>query len=442
MRKPIFLLCGLLSAGILLVSALTACGFQTVPDDAVPAEDLHADSKSEAIEMLNGFTEATVKNRNMVVTLQAHGRTRSVFHVLDDAESILSENERIWCFTDHGSYMYACETAEEDGFLQYDHCSSDPDAPDYSKRARELYDASFLSFLDDLRIPATVPEEDSVFHCETHTEKKGGVTYATLTFEYSRALLTRWDRKTEKYWLKARSEDGLLRSLAVSVSNPLNPNAGHNISMTFEYGTARIVFPDLDAWDRILEERRIQQEANEQALEKFNDFLSPAVTADNMVVTVSGPNHNFTETVANGIDRTDYGDFRTYGYWKPSELADGAWDFYYVFESAYAKHYQVRYDGDPAESDPPLWYDLFQIDPKLVERGVIACTVSGDTMVLEIQRGENTEFTASVERVDGRPVKATVTSSKSDTHRLSFKYGTGDLSEPDLTGYERSFDMW
>ena len=63
-------------------------------------------------------------------------------------------------------------------------------------------------------------------------------------------------------------------------------------------------------------------------------------------------------------------------------------------------------------------------------------------MVLEIQRSENTEFTASVERFDGQPVKATVTSSKSGTHRLTFKYGTGELSEPDLTGYERSFDMW
>ena len=173
-------------------------------------------------------------------------------------------------------------------------------------------------------------------------------------------------------------------------------------------------------------------EANHKAIEDRDEFLSSVFGSGNVVVTVQGPSNGFTETLANDIDCVDYGTYKTYTYTLEDE--EGNWNAYYVFDGEDMKYYMIN--SDYYGNNCYVWYNMYVgVYDLLVEDAEFVYGVDGDTMTFVVKVGEDTAATITAVKSGEEVVSVAATLPGDIVFNITFEYGTGALTEPDLTGF-------
>ena len=420
------------------VFALASCSLQEMLDNADYTEEYTADNKEGSVELIKSFFEETLKDPNVVITYKNKNGDVIATETVKGTSSytLYDSGSEVYAFK-KGEHFYVAmidREPDDEGNIKerrYYYCS-DSTKPGYYADSEfgtmeSVYEGHYCTFMgkyNGANLISMLPEAGATFSCVSNGEKKDGVTTGSLTVDYTSGNGT--------LKLTADSKENLVQSLRMEINDKTDAAAGREMTWTFVYGSASITLPDTDAWDREAAEKAEKIEANHKAIEDRDEFLCSALGSGNVVVTVQGPSNGFTETLANDIDCVDYGTYKTYTYTLEDE--EGNWNAYYVFDGEDMKYYMIN--SDYYGNNCYVWYNMYVgVYDVLEEDAEFVYGVDGDTMTFAVKQDGDTVATITAVKSGDEVVSAAVTLPGDIVFNITFEYGTGALTEPDLTGF-------
>ncbi|MBO4429693.1 MAG: hypothetical protein J5832_07030 [Clostridia bacterium] len=419
------------------VFALASCDFNI---ESESNWDVEADTKADSVELVNGFFEETLKDPNLVVTYKSGNDVLYTENVKGtDGYYVSKDGTKVYSFKKGDFYYQAVDgKTEVDDVVVVNryYYTTDSSSAHYDEDAKTYYDNNYCFFMGDIRFLSLIPEDGGTFTASNKGEEKNGESSAALTFDYSNG--------ESSMKITAKAENNLVKSVSIVTHYTVNPQVDRNITMTFTYGNASVEYPDTDAWDReaAAEEARIA--GNEQALNDKSDFFSETTSAENVVVTASIDGEvNYIDAIMNDKERTEFplesGAYTVYTYMK--EVDEGYNDYYYVFDSEESKYYMVNDDAYDAAVLFYYYNGICLYDDAAEEGATLSCTVENGTLTFTIVMDGETKATLVAEKTGDTVSTATYTvkdEGRTVVMTYSFEYGTAEIAEPDLNGFENS----
>ena len=421
------------------VFALTACNLNL--ENADYTENLEASDKEGSIELINAFFEETLKDPDFVVTCEnKDGEVQYTETVKGtDSYTLGKDGSQIYAYKKGDVFYLASIRQEEDDEgntheQRYYYCS-DSTKPGYyaeneSGTMEEIYKGNYCSFMSQyngVNIVELLPDDEGVYNCKSHSEKKDGVTTGSLDFSFT------VDEGT--ITITAASEENKAKTLHIVSSDSAD------LTWAFVYGGASITLPDTDAWDKEQEAEEARIAGNEKALEDRYNFFAATTDAQNAVVTVDiNGKTSYVQSIVGGMECLDFGTHKVYTYLK--DVNEETTDTYYVYDGEDAKYYLVN---DDAYDSVVMYYYHMGIclyDEAGEQGATFACTVDGDSLTFTISMDGETLATLVATKTGDTVSKATYTvqgdGGNAVTTTYTFAYGSASLTEPDLTGFVNS----
>lgn len=173
---------------------------------------------------------------------------------------------------------------------------------------------------------------------------------------------------------------------------------------------------------------------NKKAIGDRDAFFAPAKNAENVNVMVMDMGRYatlLTETVANGIDRADYGSYKTYAYQEGADryvLYDGDEKTYTVNAKDYEEHCLV-------------WYNSFiaVLDEAHLESADYTFEEKEGTMTYSVKENNTVIYSISVTKVQDAITQIAIVGSdnngNSSITAIMLSYNGSQLQKPDLSAY-------
>ena len=123
------------------------------------------------------------------------------------------------------------------------------------------------------------------------------------------------------------------------------------------------------------------------------------------------------------------------------EVDEGYNDYYYVFDSEESKYYMVNDDAYDAAVLFYYYNGICLYDDAAEEGATLSCTVENGTLTFTIVMDGETKATLVAEKTGDTVSTATYTvkdEGRTVVMTYSFEYGTAEIAEPDLNGFENS----
>ena len=416
------------------VCALSACNIESEGK-----WEITADTKADCLTVLNGFFEETLKDPNVVVTIKNGDEIMVTENVKGTDSCYVTDDTATYCYKKGNFYYLAVDgQSEVDGemtIIRY-YYTTDSASAHYDENAKTYYDQSYCFFKGFIKLYTNSLPDDGTFTASNVIKEKNNESSATLNFDYSHS------KGTLK--ITATAENDLVKTVSIVISSTEYPENNRTFTMTFVYGNAVVDLPDTDAWDREETEEEARIAGNEQALNDKADFFAETTGAENVVVTASiNGNVNYIDAIMNDMERTEFfydgGNYTVYTFIK--ETDEGYADYYYVFDSEDAKYYLVN---DDVYDDVVLFYyynGICLYDSAAENGATLSCTIEDDTLTFTISAEGETKATLVATKVGDTVSAATYTITDEGltvVMTYSFEYGTADIVEPDLTGFDNS----
>ena len=454
MKKITITLAIVLLVCVASVFAFSACNFNKIIENLENAdytENYDADNKEGSIGLVNSFFEETLKDPDFVVTAKnKDGEVQFTENVKGTSSYTLGKDgskEYAWKVGDY-YYTAIIYQQEIDGETveRHDYFCSDSTKRGYFHEyegtlfgeektitMEDTYNGTYCQFKGVLNgginILKYFDEEKGTFTCQSHEERKDGVTTASLDFTYTMTDYT--------CRITITSEENLVKTYHVVISGS-NPSESSEQTMTFVYGNASVTIPDIDAWDKAEEAEEARIAANEKALEAKTDFFADTTAVENVVVTVKiNDKISYVQTIANEMECIDFGDYQIYTYLKQ---VDETTNSYYVFDGE-TKYYLINDDAYDSVVMYYYWMGICLYDSASEQGATLACNVVADTLTFTVSLDGETLATL-VATKDGDTVSTATYTTKGDNGDVvttyTFAYGNGSVTEPDLTDFVNS----
>ena len=394
---------------------LAACEFGNVEGEGTL--DVKAEGKTDSLELAMGFFDELKKDADVVVTYKSNGVVQFTESIKGTTSNVLAKDgTKIYAFIKDGVYCYAYEN-------EYTH---------YSEEDKSLYDQYFCYFLSDLKMMELMPEDGVTFKCTLHTEEKDSVINGEQTTESDSVMSLEIVSEGGSIKITANAHNGIVESVSVQSSNTDNPQYDRNITMEFEYGTAEVSLPDIDAWSIA--------DHNAESIFVRDEFFFSTLYAGNVIITVEDGESVFVETIADGVDYVLYpAGNKTYSFITDDD------EYIYALEDDLSKYY---FTGEEwYEIGCTVYYSLFisiyddiTNDPLVSAAFVIDCDVDEDeygngTMVFTIGAEGETLFTLTATKAGGIVLEATL-STRETFKTMSFEYDVAEISAPDISEWQ------
>ena len=223
MKKTAFLIISLL----LCVATLASCGLIQINPNGIESEgwtEVTADTKDDCFTLLDSFMEETLKNANVVVTVEGNGAVQYVESIVGDKNCVdhKSTDTKVYAFKQDNEFISAV-----DGDTQY------------YMVGEEFYNNNYCYFLYNVRmLKEEIPADQATFTGKMRTEEKNGESSSTLTFEITSEI--------GNVKITAEAKNGLVLAASYIINDP---TAGQRTTtLTFAYGNAVVTLPDITDW--------------------------------------------------------------------------------------------------------------------------------------------------------------------------------------------------
>ena len=168
----------LIIALILCLATLASCGLIQINPGDIESEgwiEVTADTKDDCFKLVDEFLEETLKDANVVVTVEEGGEVQFIESILGDKSCVEKNSDE--------SKMYAFKRGDE-------YIAAVDGAAQYYLSGKDYYDQYYYYFLTQINmLRKTMPNDQATFAAKMRTEEKNGESTATLTFDVTADLI-------------------------------------------------------------------------------------------------------------------------------------------------------------------------------------------------------------------------------------------------------------